>query len=234
MIEFIGNYFDWVKPEWLQEVEAKRGFDMPKDSLRNEARFNPILYNFLGGDVTKVHTKEEFPALLEHLETLDPNDPIVKHAKVHVQYLNPDFEFDDEYRIYGEAGYEIFGTYFTLLEKFDVSFNILDNPPPFLDYKGKHITWWFSKMLPGQRMPMHIDRARPDVEINKYWMPWTDYQPGHIFTIGNKVLTNYKAGDVYRFDYAGERHGACNIGHSHRIVLQITDYKPSRNIDALR
>lgn len=230
MIKYVGNFKDWIKPEWLEEVLTKPGFDMPKHSLRNEARFNPILFNYLNGDVTKVHTLDEYKSIVKELELLDNTDPVVKHAKVHVNYLNPDFELDDEYKMYKSSGYDIWGVYFTLLEKFDLTFDIMENPPPFLDYQEKHITWWFSKMSPGQRMPIHVDRAKPELEIHKYWMPWTDYQPGHIFTINDIVLTDYKAGDVYEFDYAGEWHGACNIGHTPRVVLQITDYKPSRNI----
>ena len=233
MIKYLGNFVDWIKPEWLDEVTSKQGFDMPKHGLRNEARFNPILFNYLGGDVARVHTKEEYLSFVKALADMDDNDPVVTHARTHVAYLDPDFIVDDEYNMYRNSGYDIWGVYFNLLEKFDVNFDILKDPPPFLDYKDKHITWWFSKMSPGQRMPVHVDRARPDIKIHKYWMPWTDYQAGHIFTIGDKVLTDYKAGDVYEFDYAGEWHGAANIGHTPRIVLQITDYKPSRNINEI-
>lgn len=230
MIEYIGNFADWIKPEWLAEVLSKPGFEMPKHSLRNEARFNPILRNYLNNDVTKVHTKEEYNQIVNELASMDSNDPNVKHARIHVEYLDPDVALDGEYHMYTNAGYDVFGTHFSLLEKFDLSFDILDNPPPFLKYEGKHITWWFSKMKPGDLMPMHVDRATPDIEINKYWMPWTPYEKGHVFTIGDQVISNYKIGDVYRFDYAGDWHGAFNIGSTPRCVLQITDYKPSRKI----
>lgn len=232
MIKYIGNFASWIRQEWIEEVANAQGFEMPKHSLRNEARCNPILFKHLQGDVTKIHTKDEYLQIKKEIDNLDKSDPVVKHASIHVEYLNPDFKLDEEYQMYDNAGYKVFGTYFTLLEKFDISFDILADPPPFLDYKNKHITWWFSKMTPGQRMPMHVDRAEPNKEIHKYWMPWTDYSPGHIFSIGDKVITNYKLGDVYEFDYAGEWHGACNIGHTSRIVLQITDYKPSRDINA--
>lgn len=232
MIRYIGNYLDWIKPEWLEEVLNAKGFDMPKHSLRNEARFNPLLKKHIP-NLDYIHTKQDWQNIINELESLNQDDPVVKHALLHVEYLNPDRDMGDEYDMYANAGYDVFGTYFTLLEKFDVSFDILDDPPPFLDTKDKHITWWFSKMSPGQVMPMHVDRAKPEIEIHKYWMPWTDYEPGHIFSIGQTVLTNYKAGDVYEFNYAGEWHGACNIGHSSRTILQITDYKPSRNINAI-
>jgi hypothetical protein len=232
MIKYIGNFRDWIKPEWLDEVLNKPGFDMPKHSLRNEARFNPILYKYLDGDVTKVHSKLEYLEIVDELKRMDSNDINVRHARMYVSYLDPDLDLDEEYKMYTRAGYDVFGTHFSLLEKFDVSFDILQNPPPFLDYKDKHITWWFSKMKPGNIMPMHIDRAQPQKEIHKYWMPWTPYEPGHVFVIGDTEISNYKVGDVYEFDYAGSWHGAFNIGKTPRCILQITDYKPSRNINA--
>lgn len=230
MIKFIGNFASWINPEWLNEVMIKTGFEMPKHSLRNEARFNPILFNYLNGDVTKIHTKEEYQKMCNEIDQMDDSDIIVKHAKLHRCYLDPDYELDEEYHMYTRAGYDVFGTHFRLLEKFDLTFDILKNPPPFLDHENKHITWWFSKMLPGDLMPMHIDRAVKGIEIHKYWMPWTPYEKGHIFTIGDIALTNYKVGDVFEFDYAGDWHGAFNIGTTPRCVLQITDYKPSRKI----
>jgi hypothetical protein len=236
-IQFIGNFKDWIKDEWINEVMEAPGFAMPQNSLRNEARFNPWLRQFIK-DINYVHTQQEYDEIKNLLDKEDENDPAVRHAKrISLTFLDPvrntpegAAEFDEEYRMFHDAEYHVFGNYFSLLEKFDLTFDILDDPPPFLDYKDKHITWWFSKMSPGQLIPMHIDRAKPDIEINKYWMPWTDFEYGHIFNIGETVLTDYKAGDVFKFNYAGDWHGACNIGFTNRAVLQITDYKPSRII----
>jgi len=232
MIQYIGNYADWIPDTWCKEVLSNPGFEMPKHSLRNEARFNPILREFIQ-DISYIHTKEDYLNIQEHLNTLDPNNKAVKHAKIHIDYLDPDREMGEEYDMYTNSGYDVYANHFSLLEKFDLSFDLLDNPPPFLDYKGKHITWWFSTMKPGDLMPVHTDRAKPDIPINKYWMPWTDYEPGHIFIIGDKEVSNYKKGDVYKFDYAGDWHGACNLGTTNRCILQIVDYKPSRNIDGV-
>jgi quercetin dioxygenase-like cupin family protein len=62
-------------------------------------------------------------------------------------------------------------------------------------------------------------------------MPWTDYEKGHIFMVEDRVITDYRAGDVFMFENPGAWHGAVNIGHSPRAILQITDYKISRNLD---
>jgi hypothetical protein len=55
-------------------------------------------------------------------------------------------------------------------------------------------------------------------------MPLTDYQPGHIFIYRNTFINNYKAGDLYKYDISTEIHGAANIGHTVRIILQVTEY----------
>ena len=231
-MKYIGNFFNWIKPEWLDEVLNHPGFEMPKHSLRNEARFNPILKSYFN-EVNRVISQQEYNQLISDLELMDSTDKVVKHAKMHADYLDPRRKLDDEYDMYQNAGYDVWADHFRLMEKFDVSFDILDNPPPFLDYKNKHITWWFSKMDPGHIMPMHIDKADSDIQIHKYWMPWTDYEKGHIFMIEDRAITDYRAGDVFMFENPGAWHGAVNIGHSPRAILQITDYKISRNIDAV-
>lgn len=228
-MKFIGNFADWIKPEWLAEVTTKPGFEMPKHSMRNEARFNPILLKYFK-DVERIVTQDEYDQIVRELNSMDPNDQTVKHAKLHVSYLDPKRQLDDEYNMYKNAGYEVFGHYFNLLEKFDVSFDLLSDPPPFLDTKDKHITWWFSTMHPGQRIPMHVDRADPSIEVHKYWMPWTPYAPGHIFICEDQAITNYQIGDVWIFEKPAAWHGAVNIGHTPRTILQITDYKPSRDL----
>jgi hypothetical protein len=38
------------------------------------------------------------------------------------------------------------------------------------------------------------------------------------------MITNYRAGDVYEYINSTDSHGAANIGHIPRIVLQVTEY----------
>jgi hypothetical protein len=51
-----------------------------------------------------------------------------------------------------------------------------------------------------------------------------DYHPGHIFVYKDEMITNYKKGDVYAYTSSTDLHGAANIGHIPRLVLQITEY----------
>ena len=103
---YIGNYFDWIKPNWLNEVITHPGFEMPKHSLRNEARFNPILKSYIK-DVDRVLSQQEYDQLITELDAMDSNDNVVRHARIHSDYLDPKRKLDDEYDMYQNAGYVV-------------------------------------------------------------------------------------------------------------------------------
>jgi hypothetical protein len=56
-------------------------------------------------------------------------------------------------------------------------------------------------------------------------MPWQDYQPGHVFLYENKFISEYKFGDLYQYYDSNALHGAANIGHVPRIILQVSTYE---------
>lgn len=119
-----------------------------------------------------------------------------------------------------ECGYDMTAVHFWYFKHTDVPFKII---PPWLTNSNNYFYWWMVKMFPSQFMHMHQD---PDVEKNviRYWMPWTDYEPGHVFIINEELITNYKAGDVFAYVDQGAYHGSCNIGYSPRFVLQVTEF----------
>jgi hypothetical protein len=79
-------------------------------------------------------------------------------------------------------------------------------------------------MLPGQFIPVHGDLAMATRKNAKsYWMPWQDWESGHVFMHQDKTVSNYKKGDVYEYD-ASVVHCAINIGDTPRIVLQVREY----------
>jgi hypothetical protein len=55
-------------------------------------------------------------------------------------------------------------------------------------------------------------------------MPMQDFEIGHVFLYGQNMISNYKAGDVYKFENETDIHGAANIGHTSRIMLLVTEY----------
>lgn len=129
----------------------------------------------------------------------------------------------DEYhrRVYQrarESGYDMNAVHFWYFKHDNVPFKI---EPPWLT--SNEYYWWMVKMLPSQFMNMHED---PDVEKNvvRYWMPWSDYEPGHVFVVNNELITDYKAGDVFAYKEANAYHGACNLGYTTRLILQVTEF----------
>ena len=82
--------------------------------------------------------------------------------------------------------------------------------------------WWIVKQMPGQFMPLHRDVLEPDNDHIRIWMPWYDYQPGHIFIHEGKFVKDYKAGDMWIYNDVNDLHGSANISLTPRIVLQLT------------
>jgi hypothetical protein len=130
-------------------------------------------------------------------------------------------EMELEYQKAKNAGYRDDAIYFWMFDKKNTTFSVPQ--PPFV--KGNY-HWWITKMLPGNFMPMHVDpHTLYQTNSNRYWMPLHDWQPGHIFMYNDQVITNYKAGDVWVYKESNALHGAANIGHFPRVVLQVSTYE---------
>ena len=128
-------------------------------------------------------------------------------------------EEEREYQRARDAGYKDSDIYFYMFDKTNVSFTL---EFPFIT--GNY-HWWITKMMPGNFMPMHIDpHTEYQANSQRYWMPWQDWQPGHIFMYEDTVTTNYAKGDLYCYTNSNGLHGAANIGYTPRIVLQISTY----------
>ena len=166
-MRYLGNYKDWIKPEWINELISNQGTARPCNGKR-------------------------------------PDSP----------------EEHTEYATARAAGYKDSDTYFWMFDKNNLPFDL--PTPPFVT--GKY-HWWITKMLPGNFMPMHIDpHTQYENNSNRYWMALQDWKPGHIFMYQDQVITNYLAGDVYVYDDPTALHGAANIGHTPRLVLQVSTY----------
>ena len=123
-----------------------------------------------------------------------------------------------EYSRANQAGYDLTQVHWWVYEKQDVSFDIV---PP---WTSNEYHWWITKLYPGQYMPMHTDPHTHERSCKRYWVPLQDYHPGHIFIYENELIKDYKQGDVYSYIKSQDMHGAANIGHTPRLVLQITEF----------
>jgi len=128
-------------------------------------------------------------------------------------------EEEQEYTIARNAGYNDNAIYFWMFDNSNFPFDL---DLPFID---KPYHWWITKMLPGNFMPMHIDPHTVYQKNSKrLWLPWQDWEAGHVFAYEDIVLTKYRKGDVWEYESATGLHGAANIGHVPRIILQVSTY----------
>ena len=123
-----------------------------------------------------------------------------------------------EYQRAQEAGYDLTAVYWWVYEKQDLNIE-LDFP-----WTNGKTHWWITKLYPGQFMPMHTDPFTHYNDCKRFWVPLQDYKPGHIFLYENIFIKDYKAGDVYEYFNSQDVHGAANISHEPRLVLQVTEY----------
>lgn len=123
-----------------------------------------------------------------------------------------------EYSKYQTAGYDLNAVNWWVYEEKDLAIDIVT------PWTQGSIHWWFTKMMPGQFMPMHTDPHAHGRSCNRYWMPLQDYEPGHVFIYGDEMVSGYKAGDVFMFNDERDQHGAANIGHTPRLMLLVTEY----------
>ena len=94
---------------------------------------------------------------------------------------------------------------------------------PEFPEKRKHLHWWFIKLYPGQMQAMHVDPHLLEVSNPvRYTMFLGDYVPGHIFVYNDKLMANYKAGDVFEWSDPMIVHGVTNISFETRYTLQVT------------
>lgn len=123
-----------------------------------------------------------------------------------------------EYAKAKQAGYDLTAVHWWVYEEQDL--NIKIDPPWCIGESS----WWITKLLPGQFMPMHTDPFTHYQNCKRFWVPLQDFEPGHIFIYKNNYIKDYKAGDVFEYENSQDSHGAANIGHTPRIVLQVTEY----------
>jgi hypothetical protein len=70
---------------------------------------------------------------------------------------------------------------------------------------------------------MHIDPHLLDVKNPvRYTLFLQDFEPGHIFVYDDKLMSNYKSGDMYEWSDPMIVHGVTNISYKTRYTLQIT------------
>jgi len=123
-----------------------------------------------------------------------------------------------EYQRAQESGYDLTAVHWWVYENQDLNIELA------FPWTSGETHWWVTKLYPGQFMPMHTDPHTHERNCKRYWIPLQDYEPGHIFIYKSDLIKNYVAGDIYEYTDSQDNHGAANIGHTTRVVLQVTEY----------
>jgi hypothetical protein len=162
------------------------------------------------GNFWKNIPSELIPALMTHPEP---------------KYRSYDGDGEVETRVWKSLGYdlEVIRLYHIDYDKVNVKFKL---PDLFDDI----IEIWFTKYMPGDMLPYHQDGFTFETDgVTRYVMMLQDVMPGHIFAYNNEVLTGYRAGDVFRYPDKDIWHGACNIGLTPRLTMQICSRHTRKN-----
>lgn len=81
--------------------------------------------------------------------------------------------------------------------------------------------------FPGQVWNLHIDKlekwhqSEPH-KVYRFMVMLNDWEPGHFIQYGNFVHTQYRAGEIYSFDWYNTPHCTANAGHGPRCTLLVT------------
>lgn len=158
------------------------------------------------------------PSLMEHLKTSNGDTtPVWQPDRWQGHPLL------DQYREMARPGYSHKAHDFQQFNEGSKDMSNFAISLPDLPKQRKLCFWWFVKLLPGQMQAMHIDPHLVEVKDPvRYTMFLEDFQPGHIFVYDDKMISNYKAGDVFEWSDPMIVHGVVNIGYNTRYTLQIT------------
>lgn len=128
---------------------------------------------------------------------------------------------EQQRKTWESAGYQILGGSIQWEMFFQKNFTDRLRTEQFDFCNGKEIlTWWIPVIRPGKCFPLHHDAfEKSHGNIKRYWIALQDQEWGHIFTYEDKILTNYKRGDVFLFDDV--LHASANVGLTTKATLQL-------------
>jgi len=117
-------------------------------------------------------------------------------------------------------------------------YDMRNNKPDWFDmgvfngtFKWDNLCWSFYQMTTGVILPDHVDTFqhykqlfRKNLDIYRAVVLLEDWSPGHVLTVANEQMPQWKAGDYVWFK-GDVPHLAANIGLKDRYTLQLTGYK---------
>jgi len=114
-------------------------------------------------------------------------------------------------------------------------------------FKFKKATASFHIQPPGSVFPYHVDEI-PGIKNNDAdsWLDddpkWAarfeiqvfDWQPGHVWAVGNTYWKQWRAGDILWHDWRHTPHGTANMGRSPRVTLQVTGLCSEQTLEIIQ
>jgi hypothetical protein len=105
----------------------------------------------------------------------------------------------------------------------------------------------FHIQRPGGMFPYHIDEI-PYIKGNdpnsildrephraaRFEIQVFDWQPGHVWAVGNTYWKQWRAGDILWHNWRDTPHGTCNFGRSDRVTLQITGICSDETLEIIK
>lgn len=93
--------------------------------------------------------------------------------------------------------------------------------------------------MPGEVWNLHIDKLgkwcpTDHSKVVRLFVQLTDWEPGHFWSYGNYVHTQWRAGDVLTFDWENLPHSTANAGHNPRVTFQLTGIKTAQTEQFLK
>lgn len=95
------------------------------------------------------------------------------------------------------------GLSWELYDRHNTDFNI---SPPY-DFGTHSWEWWIKKILPSGGFPV----VTLTESTRRFWMPLTNYEPGHIFIYEDQMIAPFNAGDLFEFEHNAP-YASVNLG----------------------
>lgn len=158
----------------------------------------------------------DFDRLIKTLKVPDTTGPTANKT---------DKDISDIIQLWNKVGYKNFNEGGTV--KWDMYFpdqsfdkNIIFKILNYIGY-DTYNSAWISKIDPGYCAAPHYDRMPKNINPNRIHVHLEKSQMGHVFYVGNTYLTDYKQGDIYKWNDPYAWHAGSNTSLYPKYMLNI-------------
>ncbi len=198
--------------------------------LRSEYHFDPFqnepvgyAYQYCGrfiGDWDK--------ELREAIDNVKPVTWGTRSKTYHLEYPGKEEEEHDLLQAGMSTEQVIFRKQFDLDEKFNRMCDVLGL---LNNKKALHV------QFPGELINIHVDKQYEMNEdpqrVRRFFIMLDDWKPGQFIIFGNNPMMQWKAGEIFTFDWMSMPHATANASWEPRPLIQITGTITDKTLDFL-